>query len=588
MKIMSLDSMTYLMKLHNTVAQMDEWIKNNHPSSTKSNEIFNAFIERISFKGSDAFIAKTKRVIEKASKLSAGFMIMQRILNTGVSLSLEEDEEAGFIAPNTLKFGFTKPKYLQVCLNEHMQRIFHRSSRAATFIHESLHAWHYIIDPEKEKKLTEEKENLPDMDSAAEERVITGDLHRRNVKDADFCCENTALRELEYPIRINHRGPDSLNPDIHDMVRHRMIESILILSKNEKISTEIKKNLTPLELAMHLYLLDDHPETQSEWINLMHVLLINSSPSEHFLKLAILIHAKELVLPLLNTVTLSDELRRLATLDAATRQKLTWEILEESKWVISDARIENLYNEPFVCESQHPAFFLEQKQDQQRKTVSAKFKDHESVLSLDHKLEKFEPNPDYDLDDIYFACTVTEKKQSSTRLNRVSEEERFDKNTHGFTLIEVEQFIKNLNPRYIRNLASIVSSQVLSSLQCCYSNDWELEYKLTDILEDRFSSVLSSPTNLIQEFDAFERPIPYADIVILSDSADCPIAKANTILNGRYTSKIKDLRDTQLNPFSNIICRLQVHQLWISTVVELNFVSKIQVNGKEVSKVTIG
>lgn len=613
-----------IQRLERSAAQMDGWIAANRPTPSRSQEVFTAFMERYGSQitGSEGFIAKTQRVIEKASKLAAGAVAMQRLLDAGRPLTFKEGGTSSFVQPDTIELNFSGPNTNRhVCFNEKGERIYDRPPRVSTWIHESLHAWHFFAHPEEDKARSREEGFLPEMDSAEEELTITGNLHIDNPACSDFCCENTALRELGRPLRINHRGTESSEePDLHECVRHRITPNILQLSESGLVHNEKKEGLTPLELAMHLYLLDSRPETQSEWIPLMHLLVRSGCHSEYALRLAVLLNAKDLLLPLLQAgAKLTDKMLSEAIEEPSKRFNITWKLLMEQNWVVSNETIEKLLELPYEIPpgtdpQDLPPYKMMTKQNKQYAAIQVKFDDDGTLpihtleqlfyfQPLDHKQafvdwvqahsyrkvrkqERAQENsaPPGEIEENGFNGGLCAAFHEPENLNfefnpdgLLVPSETYQQYTHlipvcyrrktylfssepchpFFTRTEVETFAKSFTAEHTRRLASTLSSYLMKSLHLDYAADWELEGLLTEALNTEISTALASPKGLIEKLE-YSTPTHYVDIAILSEHAEGLLAQATAKLNGRYAGLISRLEDKEAKPVSSISCHLKI------------------------------
>ncbi len=340
-------AITSLQRLQDSAQAIDRWIVDHKPEPSKSETIFAQFMERHGkgIAGDQVFIAKTTRIIEKASRTAAGITIMQRLLSTGRDITLHSDKQSGFFRPNLLTVSCCHPKHLNICINEEGERIAHRNSRVASFIHECMHAWHDFTDPSALEMRAVQLGDLSEMDSMEEELTITGYLHQSNPAQSDFCCENTALRELGYPLRINHRGINDRGClSICQLVEHRLALDLQKLLDLDEISKA--KEETALQVALCLHLLAPHPETRRELMNIIYLLLKAGCYSQLAFKIAILQNSEELMEDMLQKrVKLTDELLQDAIEEPPQRIEKLWKILEENNQILTISQFQqNLLN----------------------------------------------------------------------------------------------------------------------------------------------------------------------------------------------------------------------------------------------------
>lgn len=386
----SIERPIHLSKLYDAMPAMQSWIEENKPTPEQSEDVYKSFIGRYSITGTEEFISTTQKVIKEASQLASGITIMRRLLESGREgmaiiegndshFEWNKNEENGSESTN-ITLNFSKP-HQYVCLNEQNERDLKFHTPVSTFIHESLHAWHQSTDGDKPKD-KDEALLLPDMDVYNEERVITGNLHRTDALDADFCCENTALLELGQPLRINHRGIAVGEETLHRLVQNRIFKNLRELIATHQIHNDKVNGLTALEDAMHLQLIERQTPSQEEWLKMISMLISAGIYSEEAFRLAILQNSKELIELMLKAgFVVTDELLQQATLEADERFSIIWQQLTASKTVISEEQIQKTAAPHYALKpgQEHPAIAMMEKQKKQAAAVKSKIVDDGSL-----------------------------------------------------------------------------------------------------------------------------------------------------------------------------------------------------------------
>ena len=288
---------TPIQRLQNAQQAADQWIQSNKPTQEQSEKVLSAFASRCRISGSDSFIAKINRIQKKASQMATGFNLMQRLLATGKEIVIRESEKSSFThktpEDTAIEIASSNIKAFYPYLNSDGERELAKASSRVTFLHEGLHALRHFEDPEAAEKRVEETGVLPEMDTAEEELVITGNLHLEEADVVDYCCENTALREINRPPHINHRGFSNNTPNLHDFVRHRILPKVRELAASGGITNEKISDFNALELAMHLRLLETDPRALQELNEIIALLIQGGCGSEYALKIAVLENSKE-------------------------------------------------------------------------------------------------------------------------------------------------------------------------------------------------------------------------------------------------------------------------------------------------------
>jgi hypothetical protein len=379
-------------KLQQTVGQIDPWIQRNKPTRAVSGKVLRVFMARYGEQilGSDDFVRRAREVIEEGARLTTGITVMRRLLNAGCDITIQEGQENYFQqSDRSIRLNF-KNNRAYVCLNEAQKRSLSPSyPDVAGWIHESLHAWHEFTSGMKSSSERDAGVHLSEMDDAEEELVITGNLHLdpNQASSIDLCCENSALRELGCPLRINHRGTLDHEHNLHTWVQHRILSKIQELIGAGKLHNEKnEKGLTALELALHLHLLESDPEILLEREKIIYTLIEGGCHSEYALRLAILQHSRGMMFLLLKAgAPLTEELLSEAVQEISDRFATLWKILEDRKWVYSLERLLPIAIPKGADPTIDPREEFFKKLDKQAVAVRGKFSD-DGTLPI-HSLE---------------------------------------------------------------------------------------------------------------------------------------------------------------------------------------------------------
>lgn len=209
--------------------RIDAWVVQNKPDVNRSLNACNQFIQVYGsgIRGNNVFSEKTQRIIEKVSKLATGVLVLEGLLDADKERTLSFQEIQGswgcFIQPDRLWFDFSNKniRRFYVGINDKAERVIGRSSSVIVFIHECIHAIHYLKDPDAYMKRGQT--HSLEWDDQEEEYTING-------SETDFCCENTARRELAKEsknyLRVIHKGIRSDGPNLQDLVDCRMLHRL--------------------------------------------------------------------------------------------------------------------------------------------------------------------------------------------------------------------------------------------------------------------------------------------------------------------------------------------------------------------------
>lgn len=321
-------------------SQLSLWISQNKPNKIEATGLSQAFIQQSHIEGSNEFVAKMKTIIQKASHLATGSVIIKRVLDLKKPITIIEGETCKCLKDTKqLVFNFLKTRTLHMCLNRENERELFKSPKTASLIHELIHLWHLEQDSQKTEERHKAKGTFEEINNQEDELTITGKLEN---KEHDFCCENSALIELSHFPRINHLGVyHSKDSDLSlsSIVRGRAIGNLrkmLPMAKIENPITHEMGNESPLDIAMHRNLIEKDPSIQKEWEEIIQLLIRAGFKSEYALKIAILENAKDRVKLLLETnITPTDELLHFAFLKGPSPIE---DLLREARYILSEEK----------------------------------------------------------------------------------------------------------------------------------------------------------------------------------------------------------------------------------------------------------
>ncbi len=592
--------------LYRAQESMSQWITENRPTTVKSQLIHKLFMHRFGSKitGSEEFVKETKKVIEKASKLATGVTVMQRLLDTGRDLLIKEGQSDFFErelmndGTPSLSFSFCNPTHHYIHLKDGKERDISQSFEVTTFIHECLHAWHHFTNSKEAREKAKGPGVLPEMDSAEEELVITGNLHLEEVENADFCCENTALMELGGPLRINHQGIVRLTgekSDLHEYVRTRILHKIRELIAEGKIHNDKIDIGTPIEIAMRLYLLETHPEPQQEWIEVMTTLIRSGCHSKDILKLALLQNSQVLLDALLEAgEELTDDLLDEAVKECSERFDIIWKELEMRNWVITKKALNELTKQRNVVtiEGCDPPYIRGLKErDIQHGAVKSKFVGDRTLpihtlqnLFNSKKLKNAESFADWvkshsfrpkrnEADNGAFELTsdgrcILSKVYNSRYpvCNKHQKQIPFE----SITQEDISKFINVLRVSDWRKLAGALSDNTMKILHLGYQKtmqsnnphsikDHELSNLLSDRIQEEITKAFSDPNSLSEEKSS--TPAYYFDVSLLNPEGNGLLQREKNCLEGKYSDAIDNLKDDEGKPITSAHYRLSATEL---------------------------
>ena len=151
--------------------------------------------------------------IKKIISCKPGRQLIKRLMKTGETLTIEASLNGkwGFSRERQAIGIINHPEHYYVAYDAHKGRIFAKVDQVCAFFHELVHALHWFENPElsqREKSVTDENELIhSEVDNGEEEHTIFGitkDMKGNYVFDP--ICENTFLKILGMPSRINHLG----------------------------------------------------------------------------------------------------------------------------------------------------------------------------------------------------------------------------------------------------------------------------------------------------------------------------------------------------------------------------------------------
>jgi|GEM_PF-3926583 len=629
----SIERPAHLNKLYEAIPAMQSWIKENKPTPEQSEKVYQSFIGRYSVIGTEEFVSTTEKVIREASQLATGITIMRRLLESGIEnmrviegkeshFEWSKDEENSSESMN-ITLNFSK-SHQYIYLNEQNERDLKLQSSVSIFIHESLHAWHQSIDSSQPKDKVDETLLLPDMDTYNEERVITGNLHRVDTIDADFCCENTTLLELGHPLRIDHRGVAVGEETLHRLVENRVFKKLKELVATHRVHNDKVDGLTALEDAMHLQLIETQQQSQEEWLKVITMLTSADTYSEDAFKLAILQNSKKLIELMLKAgAVVTDELLQQATLETDERIAIIWQQLEAHKTVVSSEQIQKLSAIFYALKpgQEHPATVMLKKQDKQYTAVKSKVTDEGSLpihtiqrlfFSNDFKnkeffidwveshtfrkrnppskpvetpSEKTESIPVYSTENPQYSgafvltpqgnCILSNEfntncyypkcyKRHSYEIAKVVLPYRY------FTLDERDSFLHALRSEDISRLTTALTFLTIKSLSI-QSPTEELLELLNSRIAEAIQAACSNPASL-EETKQLSAPLYYLDVNLLSP-------EVTDLLDGSLEAPAK----REEEPIQSAVCRLMLKQHLFMSCFQMHFAGAVLIDGEVTS-----
>lgn len=361
---------------------IEKWIESNKPLPENSNAIAEAFINLVKFRGSDDFVLKMKKIIQKTSCLATGITILQRLLATKKPFEIRENPVKSCHGQDSIEFDFMHQEGYYCTMNEQGELELRKTSKKATFIHECLHQWHGNIDPKNFSGRSTHDPFLPDMDDQEEEFTITGNLHlEANVNSIqDFCCENSALVELGRDFKVNHQGvmlPKNGILSLEKMVAAGAFGSIRKMLQNQlqhdsTLSNNNQENAKPLETAFFKYFVELDSSKLKDWLSILELLLKAGFKSEYALKLAVIADLEEIAITLIDAgVNPSPDILGMAI--CRDNGSALWNLLKEQGYVGEWSMAETFDTNDFM--TPEAAFHSEKKaREFERRCMSIKYR----------------------------------------------------------------------------------------------------------------------------------------------------------------------------------------------------------------------
>jgi hypothetical protein len=208
------------------------WIKNNKPDHATTKQLAKQFLLQTEIVGDEKFKTAIPKLVKKTAAMAVGAAILHRIVNEKIPLIIAQGKTSFYTENNQQKPSVVLSKMSTRTffegINANNEIVLCLAPKEIEFIHELIH-----VDQKKNQPLThilsKTKPTITSMDDAFEEGAITGFLHLKkqpsdetsfppeassfaeispetSTPSIDFCCENTALMEMDLPFRINHHG----------------------------------------------------------------------------------------------------------------------------------------------------------------------------------------------------------------------------------------------------------------------------------------------------------------------------------------------------------------------------------------------
>lgn len=245
--------------------EIQHFIETSQTSEVTEDDLLTQlFSNRISMDVEDSnFSENVKKVFQNISKIEPGRKLLQRIISCGENFEIFQTSGdcCAFPFKKLLALRFDRT-YFHMTLNEKGDRELFAAPIESVVAHECIHILHHSENPTRSRDIYTSKCLIDsEFDNEEEQLTISGlspcttdntigdqtllfkGLTSKNEIFAltDLCCENSFLRALGYPLRINHHGL-SLNSDtslnVIDMVRHNAIGNLtkLLMDNPENLN----------------------------------------------------------------------------------------------------------------------------------------------------------------------------------------------------------------------------------------------------------------------------------------------------------------------------------------------------------------
>lgn len=252
----------------------------NTLNETDSN-LLSIFMDKVSIDGSLCFSEKIMNSFTTISKHGPGRELMQRVLNSGESFTIKEETMSSddngifyqtgckaFTLQHLLIFRFDETHYT-LTLNQDGDKELYECPIEVVLFHECKHLVEHYENPIStgyKSLFTEQHLIDPEFDDEDEQSTISGlsfktsnlvsdktlfSLKSKNDDGfvlADPCCENSFLKSLGYPMRINHQAKkvtlgNSLN--IIDMIALNALGNVKsLLVKSSELLNDLHSHPT--------------------------------------------------------------------------------------------------------------------------------------------------------------------------------------------------------------------------------------------------------------------------------------------------------------------------------------------------------